>query len=359
MVIAAYTGGETLHGDTGATKGAGSIFVEHVDLKTCHVMPNQSCEKVGFEDSSEVDRDEKRAGVMAGSTTNQSSDGVELDSLELGTETPEAPLSARVGSGFMFVRDLTGSTVVVSCRPDSTIAEVCAAAARRSKDKQHELCSLERGEAAFRGVSCHDMSNRSTKESSICDSPPPSLDGNLLVETKCLHTATKVVKASAREHTSRNYSKKSSATRQHLSPPSNKDNDDDDDDDVELRLQWGGKLLEPGLTLRDYGIAAGSTLEMTMPLRGGIDGMTIMAFAILGAVALYLLYKLVLLIIKFGRWLWRFILRAPVCWCNKNMCYPVCQTCRFAVYTCKESCCALCDCCDLHYHPWKRMEITS
>ena len=142
------------------------------------------------------------------------------------------------------------------------------------------------------------------------------------------------------------------------------DDDGDDDDtaddyDADTRLQFGGKALDPAQTLGGCGITSGATLDMTVPVRGGIDGMTIMAFAILGAVALYLLYKLVLLIIKFGRWLWRFILRAPVCWCNKNMCYPVCQTCRFGVYTCKESCCALCDCCDLHYHPWKRMEITS
>jgi hypothetical protein len=146
------------------------------------------------------------------------------------------------------------------------------------------------------------------------------------------------------------------------------DDDAADDEDTaaadaavadDVRLQYGGRVLDSASTLGECGVTSGATLDMTVPVRGGIDGMTIMAFAILGAVALYLLYKLVLLIIKFGRWLWRFILRAPVCWCNKNMCYPLCQTCRFGVYTCKESCCALCDCCDLHYHPWKRMEVTS
>ena len=127
----------------------------------------------------------------------------------------------------------------------------------------------------------------------------------------------------------------------------------------DMRLQYGGKTLEGNRTLSDYNISTGATLDLSTRLNGGIDGMTIMAFAILGAIALYLLYRLVLLIIKFGKWLWRFLLRAPVCWCSKNCCAPVCATLRFFVYTLKETCCALCDCCDLHYHPWKRMEITS
>jgi len=127
----------------------------------------------------------------------------------------------------------------------------------------------------------------------------------------------------------------------------------------ELRLQYGGRTLNGSMTLRECNIQPGATLDLSTRLKGGIDGMTIMAFAILGAIALYLVYRLVLLMIKFGKWMWRFLLRAPVCWCNKNCCYPLCHTVRFAIYTCKETCCALCDCCDLHYHPWKRMDITS
>ena len=127
----------------------------------------------------------------------------------------------------------------------------------------------------------------------------------------------------------------------------------------EMRLQYGGKILTGDRTLRECNIQPGSTLELSTRLNGGIDGMTIMAFAIMGAIALYLLYRLVLLIFKFAKWLWRFLLRAPVCWFSKNCCAPVCSILRTCIYTLKETCCALCDCCDLHYHPWKRMDITS
>jgi hypothetical protein len=127
----------------------------------------------------------------------------------------------------------------------------------------------------------------------------------------------------------------------------------------DLIIQYGGKVLEGSKTLKECNIQPGSTLDLSTRLRGGIDGMTIMAFAIMGAIALYLVYRLVLLIIKFSKWLWRYLLRAPVVWVSKNCCTPCCQVIRFAIYTCKETCCALCDCCDLHYHPWKRMDITS
>ena len=86
--------------------------------------------------------------------------------------------------------------------------------------------------------------------------------------------------------------------------------EDAENADVDAKLQYGGRTLDPTLTLGECGVEPGSTLDMVVAVRGGIDGMTIMAFAILGAIALYLLYKLVLLILKFGRWLWRFILRA-------------------------------------------------
>lgn len=90
-----------------------------------------------------------------------------------------------------------------------------------------------------------------------------------------------------------------------------------------------------------------------------MDGMTILAFAILGAVAIYLLIQLVKLIIRFSKWLWGYIFRAPCCWVAKNCCKPCCDCCRFGVYSTKESCCACYDCCDLHHNPWKRMEIAS
>ena len=109
--------------------------------------------------------------------------------------------------------------------------------------------------------------------------------------------------------------------------------EDAENADVDAKLQYGGRTLDPTLTLGECGVEPGSTLDMVVAVRGGIDGMTIMAFAILGAIALCLLYKLVLLILKFGRWLWRFILRAQSAGATKNMCYPLCQTCRFGVCT--------------------------
>ena len=215
-----------------------------------------------------------------------------------------APVPAKeILPTFIFVRDFDGRSVVVSIDDHTTIDAICIEALRKSGQSIVAPYPPEQPPDTTPSSS----STSSSSSSSSSSSPPP--------------------------------------------PPTNTENN--------TLVSYGGQILHGSKTLKEYNIQPGATLELSTRLKGGIDGMTIMAFAILGAIALYLVYRLVMLLIKLGKWLWRFFLRAPTMWVQKNCCTPVCQILRFFLYNCKETCCALCDCCDLHYHPWKRMDITS
>ena len=88
-----------------------------------------------------------------------------------------------------------------------------------------------------------------------------------------------------------------------------------------------------------------------------MDGMTIFTIAIVVGIILYAVYRLVKAIVQFTKWTWKICLRAPSIWAWRNVVCPSCECGRCCVYTSKESCLSICDCCYYHYNPYKRMDI--
>ena len=85
--------------------------------------------------------------------------------------------------------------------------------------------------------------------------------------------------------------------------------------------------------------------------------MAIFTIAIVAGIIIYAIYRAIKAVVNFSKWSWKICLRAPTCWCCKNVTLPVCDCGRALVYTTKESCFATCDCCSVYYNPWQKMDV--
>ena len=111
------------------------------------------------------------------------------------------------------------------------------------------------------------------------------------------------------------------------------------------------------ITLKEQNILNHSTIDLNLRLNGGMDGMAIFTIAIVVGIIIYAIYRAVKAVVNFSKWSWKICLRAPTCWCCKNVTLPVCDCGRALVYTTKESCFATCDCCSVYYNPWQKMDV--
>jgi hypothetical protein len=126
----------------------------------------------------------------------------------------------------------------------------------------------------------------------------------------------------------------------------NNNNNDGGDDDSNTMI-----------TLKEQNVFNKSTIDLNLRLNGGMDGMAIFTIAIVAGIIIYAIYKAVKALVNFSKWSWKICLRAPTCWCCKNVTLPVCDCGRAIVYTTKESCLATCDCCAVYYNPWQKMDV--
>ena len=123
-------------------------------------------------------------------------------------------------------------------------------------------------------------------------------------------------------------------------------------------LSVGEVVLDNDLaSLGECGVTDDAQVDLSLRLRGGIDGMTIAVFAVLGLLAIFAIYLLVKKVIQFWNFLWREYLKRPCCWTRDNMCMPCFHCCRWCIYCQKQGCVGWYDGCDQHYNPWKKMAV--